>query len=140
MLGKRALEDLKKAKQRRARRPVLPARLSASGGVERRMAKHHIDVLQNIECMLVDAYRRSDEVDDRVVAAALRAAISGDSSDEPVVDDMLTRLCATRKMRADISDELWTDGLRVVLKSVRRHSKCQHGDTEYLDFVDAYLP
>ena len=90
MLSKKAIEQLKKAKKRRARRPVsrpaLSAKLSASAGLERRMVNNHGDVLQNIEFMLVDAYYGRDDVDDSVVVAALRAAIADRSSDEPIVN------------------------------------------------------
>jgi len=45
----------------------------------------------------------------------------------------------TRLLRADVSDQLWKDGLKVVLRSVYNHSAAQAGDRDYLDFVSEYV-
>jgi hypothetical protein len=144
MLSRKALRELKKAEKRRARRPVpkvmAPQSLSAPGNVERRMMNSYQSVLQNIEFALVSAYRDHESVDDAVVAQTLRAAILRTSPDDPAVRIALAVLNGIRDMRSDVPDEVWIDGLRVVYNSVGRHSRCRHGETDYLDFVAEFLP
>jgi hypothetical protein len=106
----------------------------------RKMTKDHVDVLQNIEFILVEAYRGNDEVDDQVVASALKAAIHDRIPEERLTKIIFDKLHAMRIQRSDVSDEIWTNGLKVVLKSVHTHSDIQTGDTDYLDFAAVYVP
>jgi hypothetical protein len=106
----------------------------------RKMTTDHVDVLENIECILVDAYRQDDEVDDRVVASALNASIHNRLPEDEIVKTIFNRLYAMRIQRSDVSDEIWTNGLKVVLESVHTHSDIQTGDTDYLDFAAMYIP
>ena len=144
MLSKKALAALKKAEKRRTRRPVPsvapPAKLTAPAKMENRMMSYAPDVLQNIEFALVTAYRECDGIDDAVVAATLRAAIRGESPDDPLVQAVMQVLDGICRSRPDVSDELWTDGLRVVYSSVCRHSERKTGDVDYLEFVVPFLP
>lgn len=144
MLSKKHFEELKKHAKRRARRPAPkfgpPLKLAAHGNLERRMTRDYADVLQNVEFGLVTAFRESNEVDDRIVDMALRAAIGQKEPDDPHARRVIEHLSGLRLLRGDISDEEWRDALRVVFASVRRHSQCRAGDTAYLDFVSPYLP
>jgi hypothetical protein len=108
--------------------------------VFRKMTTDHVDVLQNIEFILVTAYREHENVDDRVVASALKAAINNQLPEDEKVKMIFNQLYAMRIQRSDVSDEIWTNGLKVVLESVRTHSDIEPGDTDYLDFVAMYLP
>ncbi len=143
MLSKKHRQALRSADRRRANRPVpqiVPiASLKASGSLENRMIRGHQDVLQNIEFALVSSYREGDNIDDKVVEDALQAAIRGREPEDPAAEEAFCRLAAIRQMREDVPDELWTDGLRVVYSSVRRHSECRPGQTSYLDFVSPYV-
>jgi len=137
------LRELKRSMKRREERPVAtyvsPAGLKVKPALERRMAHDHLDVLQNIDFTLVAAYRAGDDVDDGVVEAALRAVIQGIEPSDPRAVSLVESLTATREMRADVSDSLWTDALRVVYTSVRRHSRCEAGDTDYLCFAAEFV-
>jgi hypothetical protein len=106
----------------------------------REMTTRHTDVLENIEFVLVDAYRKDDKIDDRIVALALKAAINGQNSADELAAMIFNRLSLTRQQRKDVSDEIWTNGLKVVLESVHTHSDIEPGDTDYLDFAAKYLP
>jgi len=44
-----------------------------------------------------------------------------------------------RRVRSDISDDIWRDGLRTVQQSVQRHSNLRPGEQEYLDFVSDFI-
>lgn len=105
----------------------------------RKMTRDHADVLQNIEAVLVAMWREDGAVDDRAVATALKAAISGSEPVEPVVRRLTNELAAVRVFRADVPDMVWTDGLKVVLESVHTHSERKTGDRDYLDFVSQFI-
>ena len=119
--------------------PATPAKLKASRGLEARMMQEHLDVLQNIEFVFVTEAREDGEIDDSVIAKALKTAITGTETEDPVVADVVEALADLRDMRDDISDELWNDGLRVVYTSVRRHSTCRPGDYDYLRFASQFI-
>ncbi len=106
----------------------------------RKMTTQHTDVLQNIEFILVDAYRENEAVDDQIVASVLKAAIAEQHPAGKLTGMLFDRLAAMRQERSDVSDDIWTNGLKVVLKSVGTHSKAQSGDTDYLDFVAPFVP
>lgn len=106
----------------------------------KRMARDHLDVLQNIEFVLVSGYRSERSIDDRIVADVLIAAIL-DAEPEDSRDRSLNEsLENIRMLRSDISDDIWRDGLRTVLESVHRHSSLKPGSRGYLDFVSDYVP
>ncbi len=105
----------------------------------KRMMLDHEDVLQNIETVIVICYRDDRRVDDRVVADALRPAIDGRMPSEELARVMVLNLGEMRKVRADIPEAVWRDGLCVVLNSVHRHSDCRPGSTDYLDFVSPFI-
>jgi len=108
--------------------------------VYRKMTTQHTDVLQNIEFILVNAYRVNEAVDDQIVAAVLKAAIAGQHPEGKLTGILFDRLEAMRQQRSDVSDDIWTNGLKVVLKSVGTHSQAHSGDTDYLDFVAPFVP
>ena len=128
------MSNLRRLKRKKERR------VHVSDGRYYYMTEEHADVLQNIEFALVSAFREDQRVDDRDVAAALRAAIAGEAPAEDTVESLVARLAGIRRMRADISDETWLDGLKVVLESVQRHSLRRRGDYDYLLFVENFLP
>ena len=107
---------------------------------EKQMTRDHADVLQNIEFVLVQAYRRDRSIDDSTVRDALRAALAGVQPSEERRKRLFDELADVRDSRAGIPDELWHGGLRTVLKSVRRHSTLKPGDIGYLAFVSAFFP
>jgi len=103
------------------------------------MTKNHLDVLQNIESSLISAYRRSADIDDKVVVSALKTAIAGSDASNDSSRTLVKDLENTRLLRADVSDEIWSNGLKVVLQSVYNHSDAQTGDTDYLDFIADFV-
>jgi hypothetical protein len=114
---------------------------SAKAGLKR-MTRDHLDVLQNIEFTLVRQSREDPAVDDRIIDQALRICMNPPDSldaEEPLVRELCLELEAMRSTRADVSNEIWTAGLRTVDQSVRRHSSLAPGETSYLDFVQDYV-
>ena len=110
-----------------------------SGKLLKRMTRDHHDLLQNIEFIFISQYRDNRRIDDRIVADALKAAISGDMAENALAESLNEDLEEIRRLRSDISDDIWRDGLRTVLQSVQRHSNLRPGEQEYLDFVSDFI-
>jgi hypothetical protein len=106
----------------------------------KRMSRDHLDVLQNIEFILVSAYRKDSIIDDRIVAGALQSAIDNALPQDDRAIPIKENLQDMYEFRGDISDDIWKAGLRTVLHSVKRHSGLRPGSTEYLDFVSEFIP
>ncbi len=142
-VNQKQLARLKKAQRRREARPatthVAPVKLKASRGLESRMARDHIDLLQNIEFGLSNEYADEDDVDDFVVSKALKAAILGGQPEDSLAQQVHAVLLDIREMRNDADDETWSNALRVVYTSVRRHSNCRRGSIDYLTFISKYV-
>lgn len=124
---------------RKLRRKQSSEMYGVSGRNYNRMTHEHVDVLQNIEFVLVSAYRDRPELDDRVMAAALQIAIAGGEAADEQTDGVVQALADIREIRPDVSEDLWENGLKVVLRSVHNHSGLQPGDTGYLDFVSSFM-
>ena len=110
-----------------------------SGKLLKRMARDHHDLLQNIEFIFISQYRDDRRIDDRIVANTLKAAISGDAAEDALAESLNKDLGEIRRVRSDVSDDIWRDGLRTVLQSVHRHSNLRLGEREYLDFVSDFI-
>ena len=111
----------------------------ATGKLLRRMTRDHVDVLQNIESVLISAYREDGSIDDRIIAEVLKAAIRGEEPESARAQSLNEDLTEMRELRADVPDKIWRDGLRTVLQSVQRHSNLRPGEREYLDFVSDFI-
>ncbi|OHB74672.1 MAG: hypothetical protein A2Z25_09335 [Planctomycetes bacterium RBG_16_55_9] len=111
----------------------------ATGSLLRRMTRDHVDVLQNIEFALISGYREDRGIDDRIIAEALRAAIRDETPESDRAKSLLYELEQVYGLRCDVSDDVWKDGLRTVLQSVRRHSSLRPGERNYLDFVSDFI-
>ena len=129
--------------KRRARRPepiVAPiGSLKVGKALERRLVRKHADLLQNIEFALVNAASDSHELDDYCIEGILRHAITQKASDDPLIDSAVDSLAEIRRLREEAPDDLWSDALRVVYTSLKRHSNCEPGETSYLRFVSQYV-
>ena len=129
--------------KRRAQRPeptVVPNRsLKVGHAVERRVVRNHADLLQNIEFALVNAASDAHEVDDQCIERILRHAITQKASEDPSINSALDSLAAIRRQREEDPGDLWSDALRVVYASLKRHSNCEPGETSYLHFVSQYV-
>jgi len=103
------------------------------------MTQNYLDVLQNIESTIVSLYRRSAVLDDKIVVSALKAAIAGSDASDDSSRTLVKDLENMRLLRANVSDEIWINGLKVVLQSVHNHSDAKAGDTYYLDFIAEFV-
>lgn len=101
----------------------------------RRMTRDHLDVLQNIESVFISAYHEDGSIDDHIIAEVLKAAIRGEEPVSSRAQSISDDLDEIRNLRADVTDNVWRDGLKTVLQSVQRHSDLRPGEREYLDFV-----
>jgi len=106
----------------------------------KQMTSDHVDVLQNIEFSIVSASRCNSNIDDRVVASVLKTAIAGGDAADELSHSLIKALEDIRLLRADVSDEIWKNGLKVVLQSVCDHSDMRTGDRDYLEFISSFLP
>ena len=105
----------------------------------KQMTRDHLDVLQNIEFSIVSTCRDCSGIDDKIIASALKAAIAGDEPADALSALLINDLANTRRMRADVPDTIWTNGLKVVLESVLNHSDAQPGDRDYLTFIQNFV-
>ena len=111
----------------------------ATGKLLKRMTRDHVDVLQNIESVLILAYDKDGSLEDRIIAEVLHAAIRDEIPDGARAQSLHEDLIEMRHLRADVSDDIWRDGLRTVLQSVQRHSNLWPGERNYLDFVSDFI-
>ena len=106
----------------------------------KRMTRDHLDVLQNIEFSILSTCRNHDDIDDRIIASALKTAVAGSEPVGELSAILINDLVQIRQMRGDsVPDNIWTDGLKVVLRSIRNHSDTQPGDRDYLTFMQNYV-
>ena len=140
----KARRDQRKQAEKKAQNRIqaLRPRSSAfhvSDKVYRRMTQRHPDVLQNIEFALVSTWRSHRAIDDGDVKQALVASLRGVPAEDVDALRLQQSLDSMRDQRVDIADELWRDGLRVVLHSVHNHSTATSGATGYLRFVQDFV-
>jgi len=105
----------------------------------KQMTQNHLDVLQNIEFSIVSTCRDCRGIDDKSIASALKTAIVGDEPADELSAMLIDDLANIRRMRADVPDTIWTNGLKVVLESVLNHSDARSGDRDYLTFIQNYV-
>ncbi|MDY0166516.1 MAG: hypothetical protein RBS80_08225 [Thermoguttaceae bacterium] len=136
----------KRQRQRRQQRRSPPALevKPASHGLMNRMMHDHQDLLQNIEFFVIQAYHHdaSGGIDDRAVMNGYRSALLGNRPDDSPAGDVAQAIADARSMReevAPVSDELWHDAIRVLMRSVKNHSGLLPGETSYLDFVGRFV-
>ncbi len=133
------MSKVKRLKRKRALQKKFGATLRPRKSMKR-MARDHLDVLQNIEFVFVSGYRSERSIDDRIVADVLIAAILDAEPEDSRAQSLNESLENIRMLRSDIPDDIWRDGLRTVLESVHRHSILKPGARGYLDFVSDYVP
>jgi len=110
-----------------------------TSSMEDRMIENYQDVLQNIEFTLIECYRENNEIDDATIALALRCAILSEQPQNDLADGLVDALAQAREIREDVSDDLWCDCMRTVLRSVDRHSNLKPGKRDYIHFVSPYI-
>jgi hypothetical protein len=77
-----------------------------------------------------------------MVAGALKNIIEDtefSSPNEPK-NSLISSHKNARLLRLDVPDNIWKNGLKVVLESVYTHSDAEDGDRYYLEFASAFLP
>jgi len=104
------------------------------------MTENHVDVLENIEFAIVNTWRNDQRIDDKEVAAALKSLIKEEAAKNEMAGRIIKAIENTRLIRADVSDEIWIKGLKVVLESVYTHSEAEEGDRFYLEFAEMFIP
>lgn len=122
------------------------------------------DVLQNLEFVVVNIWRKHREISDSAIARVYEAAFQHYRAEarghqpkpcvltglERELSDGVTAMCEVRlgrrKMSADTEADIpaipvseLVDCLRTLAKSVERHTR-QGGRQGYLTFVDRFLP
>lgn len=140
----KARRDQRKKAQKKAKNRIQALRTKSnpfhvSGKIYRRMTDRHFDILQNIEFALVSTWRRHKGIDDSDVKQALVACLTGVPAEDVDPIRLQQALDDVRDLRGDITDELWRDGLRVVLHSVHNHSTATPGATGYLRFAENFV-
>lgn len=111
--------------------------------IYKEMTANHVDVLENIEFAIINAWRDNQQIDDEAVAAALKTVIKAEEPKDILACLLIKAIGDARLIRSDVSDEIWTKGLKVVLESVYTHSPAdviERGDRFYLEFADKFIP
>ncbi len=103
------------------------------------MTRDHVDVLQNIEFSIVRTCKRDGEIDDKIIASALKSAIADSEPAGELAGMVVEGLGQLREKRSDVEGNVWTKGLKVVLESVHTHSELRPGDKDYLDFIRNFV-
>lgn len=103
------------------------------------LVEHHQDVLMNIETAVLLAWRSDASIDDRKVKKALMAQFRGETPEKGGAKRVQEMLTDAREARPEISDEIWRNGLLVVLESVGNHSSTAPSVRDYLRFIDGYI-
>ncbi len=143
------MSKLKRMKKKQALKKRSNIRITALKRVQKdmfgrqslfdKMVNNHQDILQNIEFAIISEYRHDNKLDDRIVSEALKALILNTEPQDKSVDILKQTIKSARRLRDDVSDDLWKDGLRVVLRSVHDHSDLEPGSTHYLDFINDFI-
>ncbi len=136
----------RRQKRRREQRPS-PVAIEvkpASHGLMNRMTEHHEDLLQNIEFFVIQAYHHdaSGSIDDRAIWNGYRGALLKNRPDGSPAGSIVEAIAHAHSLREQInpvSDELWHDAIRVLMRSVKNHSGLSPGETSYLDFVARFV-
>jgi len=103
------------------------------------MTRDHLGVLQNIEFSIVSTCSDCCDIDDSVIASALKTLIADGEPADELSGLLVNSLENTRLVRVDVPETIWKNGLKVVLESVHTHSKARPGDRDYLNFVLPYV-
>lgn len=133
-------QRLRKRRQREGRQPqasVESNRLRASESEKLRFTENHPLILREIETSIVSCHREL-EIDDSVVANAMRAsirAISASSDKSQALVDYLER--ARKNCGCDV--DTWQTGLRVLYLSLTNVSRCRPNDLRYLEYAEKFL-
>ena len=135
---KRAKQSVTFLRQQLDNRKEMKAAM-ADSNIEDVMIEHHQDILQNIEFAIISCCKQNTEIDDVVVADALKAAILAQEPIHQLSIQLLEALQHIRDVRTDVPDSLWSNGLSTVLKSVKRHSSLQPGSKKYIKFVSQFI-
>ena len=104
------------------------------------MTNEYEDVLQNIEFVLVEGYRKDRSIDDIIVAEALSGALRGKVPAGERSGHLAEKLAGVRQVREDVPGNVWHSCLRTVLQSLRRHSNGRRGNRGYLRFAEGFFP
>jgi hypothetical protein len=143
MSGKLSLQQ-KIARERKRRekrgRPEPVSLEPATPAMTKRYVDNHADILQNIEFGFVEAYRNHPELDDRSINSAIRSFLLATPPPDELAAMAFVNLMQIREMRNDVPQDVWIDGLRVILGSIQTHSGLRVGETSYLEFVDSFTP
>jgi len=105
----------------------------------KQMTRDHLDVLHDIEFSIVSTCCSHSEIDDRMIASALRSVLNGSVPADRLSAALVNDLARTREMRARTTEDIWFKGIKVVLQSVNNHSDKKPGTRDYLDFAGAFL-
>ena len=111
--------------------------------LRRQMTQEHPDILQNIEFVLLSAYRRDKTIDDAACLQAVQAALGGETPSDEGVRGLVQGIADIRALirtgEASVSDELWNDCLLVVGNSIKFWSTLNPGARGYLDYVLTFI-
>lgn len=137
-LADRIAAERRKREKRRRPEPVNlePATLAET----KRYLERHTDLLQNIETMLFEQSLDDESIDDRSIYTAIRCYLLHSDPPNESTARVLFALNQLRELRQDASDDVWNDGLRVLLGSLHTHSSLRPGEMGYLDFVGEFMP
>lgn len=141
-LQQRIADEIK----RRKRRPH-PAAISL--GPVSRSLYHELTtkdqaLLYSIEQAIVAAWNENPEIDDKAVSIAIQQAILESECSDPASALVLKALLSGREhyefqAGRTFDPELYRNGWRVALESLRLHRDVAGGDRAYLEFIGGFI-
>lgn len=140
-LSKKQRQKLKLADKRRARRPEptisIAAPMTVKNSERNRLTNTNPGMLLSLESLLVEEAERNAEIDDAVLAAALRSVAQ---SKEPKTELIGTVVDALHRWQSVQDDNLQTGlAMRVIHESIRKHSDGKSGSYGYILYASTFV-
>ena len=134
----RMKQSIVAAKKKREKQPrPVPKVLDPIGtGKMRQHSQNNIEVLFAIESALVVCFLEDDRVDDAVVLASMRSVVLEDPPASMPHAWIYSELIQA-SLQCGAEAEVFSECLRMIMDSVRRHSLLRPGETAYLEFAAA---
>ena len=140
-LSKKQRHDLKLAEKRRSRRAQpsigFAKPMKVSNRERSRLTETNPRLMLRLETLLVEEAERDDQIDDSVIASALRCVVQEREPETELVEWVVSALVRWQMME---DQNLDTDlAMRVIYQSARTHSDCQQGDYGYLIYASSFV-
>ena len=140
-LSKKQRHKLKLAGKRRDRRPEPTITVAPSMSVKRserdRLTNSNPEMMMSLESLLIGESERNAEIDDAILAKALRMVVR---SKEPTAATVQVVVESLQRWQSDQDDAEQTQlAMRVIHESIETRSDCQPGTRSYIAYASRFI-